>query len=136
MLRTFALLAFGVALIAWGTNYMVSQGSTSRAGMVEDLAGGLMDAVGSIVPGGDEPTPIAAPQTFSIAATGGAGVALRDDCRDDARSGGALSDGTAVTRVAAGEERCAGWSLARYETAAGSSETWVRDDYLGPPAPE
>ena len=61
MLRTYALLAFGVALIAWGTNYMVSQGSTSRTEMVEDLASGLMGAVSGVLPDGDEPTPIAAP---------------------------------------------------------------------------
>ena len=115
---------------------MVSQGSTSRTEMVEDLASGLMGAVSGVLPDGDEPTPIAAPQTFSIAATDGAGVALRDDCRDDARSEGALAEGATVTRVAVGEERCAGWSLARYETAAGSGETWVRSEYLASLAPE
>ena len=134
MLRTFALLAFGVALIAWGTNYMVSQGSTSRADMLEDLASGLMGAVDSVLPE-DDPTPLPiVEERLAISGTGGSGVALRDDCADDARSGGSLPEGAEVTRISEGAARCEGWSVVRHLTADSDIETWVRDDYLQPSA--
>ena len=65
--------------------------------------------------------------------TDGDGVASRDDCRDDARTGlRGLPEGTRGERVAAGTGRCAGWSY----VTAGSWAGWVRDRYLASAGPQ
>ena len=63
-----------------------------------------------------------------LAHTGG-GVASRDDCRDDARTGQqGMLEGERGERVAAGMGRCAGWSYVTY--GPGSWSSWIRDRYL------
>ena len=68
-----------------------------------------------------------------VAHTDGDGVASRDDCQDDARTGRrGPPEGTRGERVAAGTGRCAGWSY----VTAGSWAGWVRDRYLANTAPQ
>ena len=66
-----------------------------------------------------------------VAYTGGAGISLRSDCRNDARIAGAWAEGTRVEVVEVGSGDCDGWTLA----ARGSTETWVSNQYLGSSAP-
>ena len=62
-----------------------------------------------------------------VAHTGGDGVAARNDCRDDARTGErGLPEGTPGERVAVGTGRCDGWSY----VTSGSWAGWIRDRYL------
>lgn len=68
-----------------------------------------------------------------ISGTGGVGIAVRSGCSDDARSGGALAEGTVMTVVAEGAGSCAGWSLV--ETSDGATSTWVRQSFLATVAP-
>ena len=65
--------------------------------------------------------------TVRVARTGGDGVAARNDCRDDARTGKrGLPEGTPGQRVAVGTGRCDGWSYVK----AGPWAGWIRDRYL------
>ena len=64
--------------------------------------------------------------TKYVGATGGGGVSIRDDCRDDARVGGSWPDGAAVVVLQTGSDDCAEWS---YVAGAGGA-SWVRDKYL------
>ena len=72
-----------------------------------------------------------APEAWTIGNTGGSGVALRDDCLDDARvseEGEGWRDGTRVELVEAGEGRCEGWLRVESEGVA----SWVREEFLIP----
>ena len=66
-----------------------------------------------------------------VANTGGDGISLRSDCRNDARIAGAWTEGTRVEVVQVGSGDCDGWTL----TASGSTETWVSNQYLASNAP-
>ena len=70
---------------------------------------------------------------LAISGTSGVGIAVRSGCSDDARSGGALAEGTAVRVIAEGAGSCAGWSLV--ETSDGATSTWVRLSFLAGAAP-
>lgn len=108
----------------------------------EDLPGGIIgssgdDATPTATPTTDatatpEPTPLATPgpllppQVLVIGATGGQGLALRDDCSVDARSGGAIPEDAAVTLLEHGAGRCAGWLW----IATDFGDTWVRESFV------
>ncbi len=64
--------------------------------------------------------------TKYVGATGGGGVSIRDDCRDDARVGGSWPDGAAVVVLQAGSDDCAEWTY----VAGSGGASWVRDKYL------
>ena len=134
MLRTFVMLAFGVALIAWGAASFAKLSSSSNRGeIVAQLAAPVLDRVEALtdrVPRPAEDGPL----TMRIVATGGSGVANRSSCADEARAGGALVEGTLVTVAARGEAACFGWTLVapaqRDGAASPAQQTWVRDVYL------
>ena len=141
MLRTFAMIAFGLAFTIWLTAWAVtsftehdaSTGAARLEGLARDAVDALDDAMGGSagsaadVSGEPDEDTVA----LEIGATGGRGVSLRSDCADGARIGGALRAGHPVELVSTGSGRCAGWTLVSYRTADGNeSETWVRDAYL------
>ena len=73
----------------------------------------------------------AALEAWTIGNTGGSGVALRDDCLDDARvseQGEGWRDDTRVELVETGAGRCAGW----LRVESGGVASWVREDFLVP----
>jgi membrane-bound ClpP family serine protease len=104
------LSAASTEFTAWAEEQVSATAATSPAEAV------VMDEV--------EGSP--APRVALISGTDGSGVALRDRCAMDARSGGALSEGATVTILERGGERCAGWSLVEADGAI----TWVDDRYL------
>ena len=66
---------------------------------------------------------------WTVGNTGGVGVALRDDCANDARfsaPGQGWRDDTEVTLIEAGREACAGWLL----VAVDGVQSWVREVFL------
>lgn len=63
-----------------------------------------------------------------IGNTGGSGVAVRDACAQDARTGGAWPEATAVLVLEVGAGGCDGWSYVAREGS--STESWVRNAYL------
>jgi hypothetical protein len=65
-------------------------------------------------------------QAQRVVGTGGAGVAIRDECADDARAGGSIPEGTRVIPEGRGQGVCAGWLFVRVDETG----SWVRDDYL------
>ena len=82
------------------------------------------------------PTPAPPPQPFSlrIAHTEGDGVAVRDACRDSARTsqiGQGIREGEGARRVVGDTDACAGWALV--ETEDGHT-SWVRLRYVADPA--
>ena len=126
MVRAFLLIGLGVAFIAWGAAaFRDLSSSSSRADLVEHIAGPALDKLEELTD--RVSTPAGEPLTMRIAATG---VAIRSDCADDARAGGALAEGTLV--AARGEAACFGWTLVELPIADGSAtqQTWVRDAYL------
>ena len=70
----------------------------------------------------NEPRPVAA----RIVGTAGRGVAVRDACQADARSGGAFREGASVTVVERGAGQCSGWSYVE----ADGVESWVSNRFL------
>jgi hypothetical protein len=132
VIRTFLLIIAGVALIGWGASSFAEIGSTSdRGGIVSEFADGAREALDEITAGASGPAS-EAPGTLRIADTDGSGVAIRSDCADEARSGGALPEGALVTAVTIGEGSCEGWTLVEHEPSPGATplEAWVRDAYL------
>lgn len=83
------------------------------------------------------PTPEATARAASsstpqfVASTGGSGVALRSECSDDARSGGAWAEGTEVKVEQIGVGACEGWSFA----SVARDTSWVHDRYLSSTRP-
>ena len=73
-------------------------------------------------------TPLLRAATSSITDSGGAGVALRSTCADDARRGGAWAEGLLVSVVAKGTATCEGWLVVQ----ASGETSWVRERYLAP----
>jgi hypothetical protein len=75
-----------------------------------------------------EPTssPTADGQTRYISHTGGTGVRVRDECRDDAGGAGALPEGQSVVVIERGTAGCGGWTL----VVASDLRSWVRNEYL------
>jgi hypothetical protein len=66
--------------------------------------------------------------TRYVGNTGGSGVAMRDACAQDARTGSAWPDATTVLVLEVGAGSCEGWS---YVASDGSlAESWVRNIYL------
>ena len=130
MVRTFLLIGLGVALIAWGAAAFRDLSSSNRADIVDRLAAPALDKFEELTDRVSRPAE--EPLTMRIAATGGSGVAIRSDCADAARAGGALAEGTLVTVAARGEATCFGWTLVEFAIADGSAaqQTWVRDVYL------
>ena len=131
MVRAFLLIGLGVALITWGAAaFRDLTSSSSRADLVEHIAGPALDKLEELTD--RVSTPAGEPLTMRIAATGGSGVAIRSDCADDARAGGALAEGTLVTVAARGEAACFSWTFVELPIADGSAtqQTWVRDAYL------
>jgi hypothetical protein len=61
-----------------------------------------------------------------IVGTGGTGVAVRDQCNDEARTGGSIPEGTRVVPDGRGQGECSGWLFLRTT----DTESWVRQDYL------
>lgn len=61
-----------------------------------------------------------------VGQTGGRGVAVRDSCRDSARTGDAWPDGTEVRVFSAGLGECEGW----YFVAGPSRSSWVRVEHF------
>ncbi len=97
-----------------------------------DIPGGILGLRGddstptataspSATPGG-----LLLPQVLAIGATGGLGIALRDDCTAEARAGGAVPDDAAVTLLEHGTGRCAGWLW----VASDFGDTWVRESFV------
>ena len=78
------------------------------------------------------PTPVPTPEPVvvrTIGNTGGTGVALRDDCDDDARfsaRGEGWPDNTRLELIEEGSERCAGW----LQLEVGGVASWVREEYV------
>ena len=137
MLRTFLMIGFGVALIAWGAaSFAELSSSANRGDIVNQLVAPVLDRVEELTD--RVPAPADEVLTMRIAATGGSGVAIRSDCADEARSGGAIVEGALVTVAARGEAACLGWTLVEIGFAGGAvpasgsalQQTWVRDAYL------
>lgn len=61
-----------------------------------------------------------------VAHTGGGGVRVRTACAADASTGAVWPEGTKVAVDERGTGECAGWSVA----ASGSTQSWIRNDYL------
>ncbi len=78
------------------------------------------------------PTPVPTPEpivVWTIGNTDGSGVALRDDCDDEARysaRGEGWADATRVELIEEGEGRCEGWLNVQAEDEV----SWVRREYL------
>ena len=75
----------------------------------------------------DEPPP----EAWTIGNTGGNGVALRNDCTDDARvseQGEGWRDATRVEQIEVGDGRCEGWLHVEKD----GQTSWVREAYLIP----
>ena len=79
---------------------------------------------------GSSAQPLQQSTDSEIVDTGGGGVALRYDCFDSARLGGAWPEGTDVEVTATGTDQCTNWSIAR----SSGTLSWVRDEYLAEPA--
>lgn len=133
MLRTFLMIGFGVALIAWGAaSFAELSSSANRGDIVNQPVAPVLDRVEELTTGCPRRP------TMRIAATGGSGVAIRSDCADEACSGGAIVEGALVTVAARGEAACLGWTLVEIGFAGGAvpasgsalQQTWVRDAYL------
>ena len=65
----------------------------------------------------------------TIGNTGGTGVALRDDCDDDARfsaRGEGWTDNTRLDLIEEGSDRCEGW----LQLEADGVTSWVREEYV------
>ena len=138
MIRMFLLMAFGIAFIIWGASvfWKLSAESDSDivAGLASDAISKIEDFTGTTVSSltTSQSSLDETPVDLRIAATGGTGVALRSDCLDGARSGGALAEGSLVALEEAGADRCLGWSLVSYERVpdGAAMTTWVRQEYL------
>lgn len=65
-------------------------------------------------------------QTRYVSHTDGAGVRVRDDCRDDAPGTGALPEGQSVAVVERGTAACGGWTW----VVGNGLQSWVRNEYL------
>ncbi len=78
------------------------------------------------------PTPVPTPEPIvirSIGNTDGTGVALRDDCDDEARfsaRGEGWAENTRVELIEVGEDRCADWLHVESEGVT----SWVRAEYV------
>ncbi len=78
------------------------------------------------------PTPVPTPEpavVWTIGNTDGTGVALRDDCADEARysaRGEGWPDNTRVELIEEGADRCEGW----LHVETGDEVSWVRREYL------
>jgi hypothetical protein len=62
----------------------------------------------------------------SIVGTDGRGVAVRDACTAEARTGGVILEGATVTVLERGLDACSGWSLVESEGAT----SWVDNSFL------
>lgn len=78
------------------------------------------------------PTPQPTPEPIvvrTIGDSGGTGVALRDDCDDDARfsaRGEGWPDNTRLELIETGSDRCEGW----LHVESGGVASWVREEYV------
>jgi hypothetical protein len=79
-------------------------------------------AVGEASPGPDARPAVLA----SVVGTAGTGVAIRDACLTEARTGGVIAEGATVTVVSRGVGDCSGWSFVE----ANGETSWVRNSYL------
>lgn len=146
----FVVLFVGVGCSAAATAEQPSDGTeaspgarSSTAAVHLDLVELEADLMASAAPRGAAVAPPSLLVRY-IANTGASGVARRDACEQDARSGGAWAEGTQVRTLDAAGADCVGWSL----VDGPGAQSWVRDGYLseqrppprvaapGPPAPD
>lgn len=89
-------------------------------------------ATPSPTPTATPPPPVPTPEpvvVWTIGNTDGTGVALRDDCADEARysaRGEGWPDNTRVELIEEGADRCEGW----LHVETGDEVSWVRREYL------
>lgn len=126
--RLATLVRAAVAVVLLGA-VVVATAALWRSGTAADIAGWAESQVGGAAVVDTTPTPTIVERPVvvaTIATTDGRGVAARDACREEARSGGAFDEGASVTVLERGLGDCSGWSLVE----AGGLTSWVRNIFL------
>ncbi len=104
---------------AWAEARVASVADEGSTALVPDATDEDSSVTSVVI---NEPEPVVA----RIVETAGRGVAVRDACQADARSGGAFREGASVTVVEPGGGPCVGWSYVE----ADGVESWVSNRFL------
>lgn len=128
--RRSRLAALGSALVVTVllAAVVVATAALWRSGIPGDIAGWADaqfggTAIADVTPAPTVERPVV---VATIVTTDGRGVAVRDACREEARSGGAFAEGASVTVLERGLGDCSGWSLVE----SGDVTSWVRNIFL------
>ena len=126
--RVATLARAALAVVLLGA-VVVATAALWRSGTAADVAGWAEAQLSgtAVADPTSLPTIVERPVVLAtIETTDGRGVAARDACREDARSGGAFDEGASVTVLERGLGDCSGWSFVE---AAGTT-SWVRNIFL------